>query len=1035
MQDVAGKIRSMAAITTLIVVGFLPTLTQATIPTRTVTHQIQSGDDDYKETSTGLSQRGDTQQDLWVSADLFHAYRFVSFAVPPGATIVSAQLQLYATTNLTAAISGTAFGEAVGNAGGWTTGLLISTAPHTETSVAISGLPSWTNNAFNDVVDVAPVVQEIVNRADYEYGNAVKIFLTGSTSASRRTKTYNANPSFGAKLIVTYEWPGCPIPGPECPATLKFTPDYGPEALDTGWTGVGHDKPLFPFGAEISMRVRSCAGTDPCGVCEVSEPLPNDDGLFRRCSNNTSVHCDSDSACFRQCVGGINDGAPCTAPSQCPPGNNCQGAGTCRTYVGTYMPATLDALIPLCTTSLVTHTGADDIVGTINVDTGETDIGVPISTYIKDATCATCENDTMRNDGHRDGTCSGGVRNGKPCDSNGRSFPAFGDTSLDCPLAEGSLGQETRAIFPLTTDDPAALVLGTASPFCTAPGFSGVRCFCNTCNDEAQTPCSSNADCPAAGPVCGAKRCMGGENAGALCSNNSSCPGSSCNWPGQPTQPNQCTDDANIPGDGTGQCQDGRCLEAPADASVCGPSAGHISCLENEDCEAFFSCDGGLRDGESCDPMNAAADCAGSSCVSDVCLVRNRACFGEGTLGDTIDATGGVTAIGSYDWNVTIGAVGCAGAAAQPIASIIGLPGPSTFQIEGRLTGTVASNVLDVVVANFDTPNRICHGDGATNFTCSDVDATTYASNDVLVADLDADGDSDLVFANSSNANVRCLNDGSANFTCAAIDAAGYDSYGIAVGDFNEDQYLDLAFARSGVTSRVCEGDGSGGFSCADVGTFTGDTRDVVAGDFSQDNNLDLVFARSGGARNQICLGDGAGGFSCGDVSTDAFDARGVVAGDFNRDGKRDLVFANHERSPAIGTRNRVCLGNGSGAFTCNDVSNDAWRSRDVVAADLNGDSLVDLVFANSNQSSRKCLGDGAGGFTCGNSDYDVEYRTGVAIGDIDRSCTPDLVFSNSYPSGSQRPQQCLNNTLGQWICVDISSDADDSRAIAVGTF
>src|SRR5213079_2284629 len=52
----------------------------------------------------------------------------------------------------------------------------------------------------------------------------------------------------------------------------------------------------------------------------------------------------------------------------------------------------------------------------------------------------------------------------------------------------------------------------------------------------------TSADCPGGAP-CGAKRCLNGTNAGAVCTVASECPPSNaCGRPGKTTAPNECTD-------------------------------------------------------------------------------------------------------------------------------------------------------------------------------------------------------------------------------------------------------------------------------------------------------------------------------------------------------------------------------------------------------------------------------------------------------------------------------------------------------------
>ena len=51
-----------------------------------------------------------------------------------------------------------------------------------------------------------------------------------------------------------------------------------------------------------------------------------------------------------------------------------------------------------------------------------------------------------------------------------------------------------------------------------------------------------------------------------------------------------------------------------------------------------------------------------------------------------------------------------------------------------------------------------------------------------------------------------------------------------------------------------------------------------VDGD-DDDDNLDVVFANEGES-NRVCLGDGSGGFTCSDVSTDTNTGEGLALGD-----------------------------------------------------------------------------------------------------------------------------------------------------------
>jgi hypothetical protein len=198
--------------------------------------------------------------------------------------------------------------------------------------------------------------------------------------------------------------------------------------------------------------------------------------------------------------------------------------------------------------------------------------------------------------------------------------------------------------------------------------------MCDTCNNLAQEPCSSNTDCPdpagPIGPICGGRRCINGTNAGAPCTTNTQCPGTggTCNVPGASTASNQCSDDTNTPtldctddGDGEGTCDLG-----PVDNN-CTAASGHPQrgCLGDGDC-------GG----------------AVGSCSS-----FNRKCFLTGGFAAEV-GTNTLVAVGQADTpvqdiaNPRLGAVFCVGpTGSSSINGVAGLPGPARVTIRGTAQG------------------------------------------------------------------------------------------------------------------------------------------------------------------------------------------------------------------------------------------------------------------------------------------------------------------------------------------------------------
>ena len=162
----------------------------------------------------------------------------------------------------------------------------------------------------------------------------------------------------------------------------------------------------------------------------------------------------------------------------------------------------------------------------------------------------------------------------------------------------------------------------------------------------------------------------------------------------------------------------------------------------------------------------------------------------------------------------------------------------------------------------------------------------------------------------------------------------------------------------------------------------------VALGDVNRDGDLDAVFANSD--ENRVCVGDGTGGFTCADVSADTNSSRGVAVGDVNRDGDLDAVFANSGE-------NRECLGDGTGGFTCTDVSADTNGSYGVAIGDVNGDGDLDAIFANSDEN-RVCVGDGTGGFTCADVSADRNPSRAVAIVPATHPVLEELVRGRGAP-------------------------------------
>ncbi len=99
------------------------------------------------------------------------------------------------------------------------------------------------------------------------------------------------------------------------------------------------------------------------------------------------------------------------------------------------------------------------------------------------------------------------------------------------------------------------------------------------------------------------------------------------------------------------------------------------------------------------------------------------------------------------------------------------------------------------------------------------------------IGGVDGDGDLDAVFANDEfsggQQNRVCLGDGAGSFTCSDLSSDANDTFGVALGDVDGDGDFDAVFANFG-RNRVCLGDGAGSFTCSDVSADANETHGVA---------------------------------------------------------------------------------------------------------------------------------------------------------------------------------------------------------------
>jgi hypothetical protein len=532
----------------------------------------------------------------------------------------------------------------------------------------------------------------------------------------------------------------CTLP-PEtgaCPSAITFTADGQKVDLDTGFTGLAHDAKV-PTNGRITLTVSGCDGVaqPTCGECDVNGPIENPGGPefdTHRCKDASWVRCSSDSDCTNatQCVGGSNNGGLCTTPGDCPnacsggsndgnactvntecPGGSCSigscvnagVTGPCIYFFGAPLPLRAGGV-----STCVVNEISGPVTGTINFNDGTSINNVPLASKVFPVggefnPCPHCIA----------GACDAGPRNSQACIVNGDS--QFGPVSLDCPPNPGSVAGTLGIDLHISTGDQVKTVT-TANPRCTATGFSGLRCLCDTCSSPGQEGCSTNADCSAiavqclggtnsgaacsddsecpgggfcsgGAGICGGRRCqggteagkpcsacIGGTNHGATCSVQSQCPsgacslgcagGGSCGRPGEATKPNVCQDDPDT--------ADLDCVDGGDNEGFCRLGPGEAFCST----QTFHSCSTDV----DCSPTGPC----GADCLPDqVCLFKQRPCFTDnGKIGNTVKVSGNADTVCGGIAKPTVGTFFCvAPVSASAVNAAGGLPALGRVRIPG----------------------------------------------------------------------------------------------------------------------------------------------------------------------------------------------------------------------------------------------------------------------------------------------------------------------------------------------------------------
>ncbi|MDX2176610.1 MAG: VCBS repeat-containing protein [Candidatus Sumerlaeia bacterium] len=281
---------------------------------------------------------------------------------------------------------------------------------------------------------------------------------------------------------------------------------------------------------------------------------------------------------------------------------------------------------------------------------------------------------------------------------------------------------------------------------------------------------------------------------------------------------------------------------------------------------------------------------------------------------------------------------------------------------------------------------------------------------DIVTADFNGDGILDLAVGNSTSSAVSVhLGNGTGGvgdgtFAPKFLYPAAGSPSAILSEDFNSDGILDLAVANSRVDSvSVFLGNGTSGVG---DGTFAAQTAygtarlptALTTGDFNGDGILDIATANTRADSVSILLGlagpggTGSGTFAVAQNFSAGNNPGAIITADFNGDSIFDLVTANSESDDVS-----LLLGSGNGTFASPVHYPAGSAPQDVLTVDLNGDSILDLIVANQDSQDVSILfGNGSNGGADGSFAEQVRYNVGglamaLALGDLNEDGVTDI--------------------------------------------
>ncbi len=330
-----------------------------------------------------------------------------------------------------------------------------------------------------------------------------------------------------------------------------------------------------------------------------------------------------------------------------------------------------------------------------------------------------------------------------------------------------------------------------------------------------------------------------------------------------------------------------------------------------------------------------------------------------------------------------------------------GWPGGSAQMADLRIADVNNDTKQDIVVPYQNggaSVVTVMLGNGAGAFGAPSTYTTGGNPWNLVIDDLNNDGNQDLLMSSGTNALYAHYGNGTGSFSTYSnvpVQTAGWD---LTTADFNNDGKKDIATAHSYSNSiSISLGNGAGGFTTTTISNFVDTPFGVTAADMDADGKTDLVVMCDGSIN--YMKGNGNGTFSYKpfvviDMNSNLSGSIGTA--DLNLDGKPDVFACN----AAMQNRVFAVLNKGGNLFGMPDIKFPSVSSGGgLVVEDLNADGKQDLISSAINAID-VAMGTGSGNFAAAST-----YTSGatgqivdILYADFNNDGKKDIVAVNAYP-------------------------------------